>query len=90
MILFKRIPRRWFRDDDGTYFRNCPLIHGEANQAAKLGRFRLAHKLHEEWEVAWREGVIRKAELDRGDVEVEMLSFREAFPDDPAMWIFDS
>lgn len=89
MNPFTRIPRRWFRDEDGTYFRNCPLIHEEANQAAKAYRFRLASRLHQEWLSVWEKGVTRKSKLSRGDIEVKMMSFREAFPDEPDMWIFD-
>lgn len=89
MNPFKRIPRRWFKAKDGTYFRNCPLIHGEAGQAARVGRYRLAHKLHDEWERVWENGVARKDKLERGDVEVKMRTFREMYPDEPEMWIFD-
>lgn len=96
--LRRHVPTRaWFRDDDGTYFRNCPLILAE--QKRELDRtpppwgwrhhFAILDALKAEWQHAWSEGVLRKDELEPGDVVVPMASFRDAYPDKPELWILD-
>lgn len=83
--------RRWFQDKDGTFYRNCPLILGEQKEC--IGppfRGRRFRQLQAEWEVAWRDGVIRKAKLGRGDKLVPgPAPFREAYPDNPGLWVLD-
>lgn len=81
--------RSWFRDDDGTYYRNCPLIMKERQQAIRSLRLRRARILEAEWREAWRKGLIRKDKLGRGDIEVQRRSFREAYPDRPELWVLD-
>lgn len=81
--------RQWFRDTDGTYYRNCPLIMDEWKRAIRLGRFFLASRLGREWDTAFRQGVIRKNALTRGDTVVQPRPFREAYPDRPGLWTLD-
>ena len=82
--------RSWFQDKDGTYFRNLPLIMAE--QKAIIGRLwsgRRYRQLEAEWQQAWREGVLRKDHLDRGDKLVQMGRFRDVYPDKPGLWVLD-
>lgn len=84
--------RRWFRAEDGTYCRNCPLILAEIKKAEVslwFGRRRRLDALQTERDQAWREGVIRKATLDRGDVVIEPLPMRIAYPQHPILWTLD-
>lgn len=62
--------RHWFTYDDGTYFRNCPLIMKEAEAAARTGRFRLARKLYDEWDQTFARGVQYKETLGKDDVGI--------------------
>jgi hypothetical protein len=80
--------RKWFRDDDGTFFRNVPLNIAEMD-ATPLWMFWRHRYLEREWRTVWDKGVIRKDRLGRRDVEVKMRSFREAYPDDPRIWTLD-
>lgn len=80
------VRRAWFQDEDGTYFRNCPLIMRERTRAVSP-RHRRA--LSEEWWQAFREGLIRADTIGRNDVIVKMRSFREAYPDHPGLWRLD-
>jgi hypothetical protein len=51
------VKRYWFEYDDGTFYRNCPLIMREQEKAGRLGLFRLADKLHQEFWETFRRGV---------------------------------
>jgi hypothetical protein len=83
--------RRWFQAKDGTFYRNCPLIMQERYQALRWCRFRLASQLREEWAETFRGGVTRKPTLGRNDTFAgEPLSFREAYPDEPGLWMLDA
>jgi hypothetical protein len=81
------VKRAWFRDPDGTFYRNCPLIRHERDRAAVPWR-RAA--LTDEWWETFRKGVQRKAVLDPGDVVAEPAPFREAYPDRPGLWVLDA
>jgi len=81
--------RQWFRDKDGTFYRNANLVHGEANRLARRGCFLAAARRHKEWERIFRKGVDRKDRLGWRDVEVKPRSFREAYPQYPIFWQFD-
>lgn len=61
--------RAWIQAEDGTYYRNCPLIMIERKRAVATFRFRLAARLADEWHECWRKGLIRKDTLGRGDYE---------------------
>lgn len=84
------IRRSWFRDDDGTYYRNCNLIMAERRTAVAnpLLWWRLP-SLEREWRTAWRKGVLRKAKLGWFDRVVQPTPFREAYPDHPILWKLD-
>ena len=81
--------RRWFRDKDGTYYRNVPLISAE--------RFTLINRclpwrqliLGREWRRAWSEGVIRTRRIGWRDEVTAPRPFREAYPDHPGLWTLD-
>jgi hypothetical protein len=86
--------RRWFRDKDGSYYRNCPLVTGERNEvvawpASAPGKYEVLDALHAEWSLLFRQGVQRKSSLGLGDVVVEEATFREAYPRNPGLWILD-
>jgi hypothetical protein len=84
------VKRQWFRDeDDGGFYRNCPLIRDDMDRALRRGRLLLHRRLAAEWQQAWTEGVISKPSLGRGDVAVEPAPFREAYPDRPGLWRLD-
>lgn len=88
------LPRRWFQDEDGTYFRNCPLIAAERGQVmswplSARGRSGALSALAAEWREALNGDVIRKEELGPGDVVVAPASFRGACPRRPGLWALD-
>lgn len=62
--------RLWFQDDDGTYFRNCPLIMEEWRTAIETDDMRAAARLQLEWQHAWV-NTIRTIELDEGDIVIK-------------------
>ena len=81
--------RTWFRDTDGTYFRNCPLIMAERGRLINMllpWRF-LA--LEREWWHVYREGVFRAKTIGRFDRVATPGLFREAYPDKPGLWVLD-
>lgn len=87
MRLFSRKPKRaWFKDQDGTYYRNCSLILREMKQARGTRWFAV---LSAEFDEVFHRGVVRKEHLERGDVAVEGCSFREAYPHLPGLWRLD-
>lgn len=81
--------RHWFRDEDGGYYRNCPLIQNEMDRAFRRGRLLLWRKLQAEWWQCWYEGITEKSTLGRGDVAVTPAPFRDAYPDNPGLWRLD-
>jgi hypothetical protein len=95
----QRIQRCWFRDEDGTYFRNRPLIMAEihalaeihAHQPASWGKrdIRKINTLLAEKDIVWQQGVIRKPALDPDDCVVRPASFRETYPGKPGLWALD-
>jgi hypothetical protein len=62
--------RYWFTYDDGTFFRNCPLIMRERKRAVKMFRFRLEEKLRDEWLETFRRGVQYKETLGKNEVGI--------------------
>lgn len=86
--------RQWFRAEDGTFYRNCPLIASERNEvrawpAGTPLKWPVVEELSAEWWRTFRQGVQRKAALDPGDVIAEPGSFREAYPRNPGLWVLD-
>lgn len=84
-------PRRWFRSEDGTYYRNCPLIEAERGEVMAWplttpGKFTVLARLEAEWRETFAAGVQRKPRLDPGDVVAQAATFREAYPRNPGLW----
>lgn len=79
--------RAWFKAEDGTFYRNCPLIMAERKRIGY--RPWLSDELADEWGKTFREGVQRKAELGPDDYVVKPASFRDAYPDRPELWGLD-
>jgi hypothetical protein len=87
-------PRQWFRADDGSYYRNCPLIRSESDQVMAWpmmtpGKYALLRELGREWDAVYGAGVTRKAQLEPGDVAAEPAPFRDAYPRNPGLWVLD-
>lgn len=82
--------RQWFRNDDGTFYRNSILVDREirALSLAPWNRKR-RQRLQAEWDRIFWHGVDHKDKLDRGDVEVKARPFREAYPNHPGLWRLD-
>lgn len=80
------VRRAWFQDEDGTYFRNCPLIDREIARSISPRRRRA---LREEWWQTFREGVTRADAIGPHDRIAEAIPFREAYPDHPGLWRLD-
>lgn len=81
--------RTWFRDDDGTYYRNCPLIYAEQGRLSSFllpWRFRA---LEREWWHVYREGVLRTRTIGRFDRVATPGRLRDAYPDNPGLWALD-
>lgn len=81
--------RAWFQDSDGTYRRNCPLIMAELDRVSSILLPWRYIALNREWWQAYREGVIRADRIGRFDRVAEPAPFREAYPDNPELWILD-
>jgi hypothetical protein len=62
--------RAWFQDADGTYYRNCPLIAVEWDEAIEAGDMAAVYRLRLEWGRAWH-NTIKKTELEEGDLVVK-------------------
>lgn len=88
-------PRRhWLRADDGTFYRNCPLIKIEQNEvrawpAGTPGKWTMHEALTDEWWLVYRHGVIRKDALTPADVLAEPEPYRRAYPRNPGLWKLD-
>jgi hypothetical protein len=88
---FKEMKRTWFQDDDGTYYRNIPLILGEIRRAIWCPwRWHRLPGLWREWDEAWGEGLIGKPHLGRGDRLGMPVAMREACPDEPELRLLDA
>lgn len=66
--------RQWFRYDDGTFYRNCPLIDRELEALRRSPKTYLNPRLlaalrdlEAEWRQTFSRGVQYKAELGPGD-----------------------
>lgn len=85
--------KRWFRAEDGTYYRNCNLIHAEMEKIRRstfaVFRWRQYWRLGAEWDAVWVGDYTRKATLGRRDIEVRPRPFREAYPQHPILWTLD-
>jgi hypothetical protein len=80
------IRKRWLRNEaTGEFYRNGPLMLDDYARA--ISPFR-KHRIAEEIRRAAGEPVV-KAQLGILDVALPNVSFREQYPDDPRMWIFD-
>lgn len=80
--------RTWLQDDDGTYYRNCPMIMAQQGLISMLLPWRY-RALEREWWHAYREGVLRTKTIGRFDRVATAAPFREAYPDNPGLWALD-
>jgi hypothetical protein len=68
--------RTWYRQkSDGTFFRNCPLIMQELERARLPW---VVDQLDREWNEVFHKGVVRQAEIPRGDKWIEYDDSPEA------------
>lgn len=68
--------RTWYRKkSDGTFFRNCPLIMREREQAISP---RARRRLEAEWERCFREGAITAEQIGRRDRWIDFDDSPEA------------
>lgn len=81
--------RTWFQDDNGTYYRNCPLIEHDQRTLINVWLPWRARALEGEWRQAYLVGPIRADRVDSWDRVAVPASFRDAYPHEPSMWIFD-
>jgi hypothetical protein len=66
------IRRTWFcKQSDGTYYRNCPLIMAEREEAVRRGQFDLAKELDQEWREVFGRGVTTATEISPEDRWIE-------------------
>ena len=89
----QQMKRKWFRDDDGTYFRNIRLIMDEKHallaRPFAMGWQRKVDALSREFDEAWTHGVVRADKIGRRDIVVTMAPFRDVYPDRPGFWLLD-
>lgn len=83
--------RRWFRDDDGTYYRNINLILSEIQASPHwlIWNWPRLWRLHREFDETFRVGLQRKDRLGWRDVEAQPVPFRVAYPNHPILWKLD-
>ena len=81
--------RAWFQADDGTYYRNIPLVMAEQSQPLNVLLPWRRRALNTEWQEAWDAGVIRSATIGRRDRIATPKPFRETYPDKPGLWVLD-
>lgn len=81
---------KWFRDEDGTYFRNIILIDNERKRAlTRPWLWWRIRSLEREWWSVFRQGVRWRTTLRWFDRVVEPQLFREAYPQHPMFWTLD-
>jgi hypothetical protein len=76
-----RPKRYWFQSEDGTYYRNGPLVIAEMDDY--WYRPRLYAELEQELRDIRRVGVTTKTELEDGDVVARRLPFSVSHPHMP-------
>jgi hypothetical protein len=86
--------RQWFQAEDGTYYRNYPLIRDERQAVlawpdSAPGKYEIFSALLDEGRQVMTGGVLRKAALGPGDVVAEPAPFRKAYPRNPGLWMLD-
>lgn len=81
--------RRWFQDEDGTYYRNIPLIGAERSMLINRCLPWRQYTLNREWRRACGEGVIRTHRIGCRDEVATPRPFREAYPNHPGLWALD-
>lgn len=81
--------RTWFKDDDGTYYRNCPLVKRDMGRPMNLILFWRQFSLHNEWDEVYAAGVRRADKIRPWDRVTTPRPFRESYPDHPGLWILD-
>lgn len=81
--------RRWFQNERGAYYRNCPLVMREREMRINQILPWRARKLRKEWEYIFKHGVRRATRIGWRDEVVKPTSFQDAYPDKPGLWILD-
>jgi hypothetical protein len=85
--------RRWFRAHDGGFYRNAQCVAADRAELARKtfvrNRRERLRELDAEWTRVFWQGVVRKPELEPGDVEVQPVPFRTAYPNHPGLWVLD-
>lgn len=71
--------RMWLQAEDGTYYRNCPLISEEQRQTP-FWRIFTRLRLEREWRRAFQCRLTCKKALGPGDVVVDGMAMREGYP----------
>jgi hypothetical protein len=76
--------RTWYRKrSDGTFFRNCPLIMAEREDALRRAQYRRCKELGREWDECFRDGIITAGEIDPGDRWIDY----DDSPEANARWV---
>lgn len=81
--------RLWHRADDGTYYRNIPLIRRDLDRPINRLLPWRAWALFREHDRVWSAGPIRADRIGWFDRVATPISFREAYPDHPGLWMLD-
>jgi hypothetical protein len=88
------LPRHWLQAEDGTFFRNYPLVRSEREAVLAWpdgtpGKYAIFQALAGEGHSLLTGGVLRKASLGPGDVAAAPALFRDAYPRNPGLWVLD-
>lgn len=82
--------KTWFKDRDGTYFRNCGCVERDKRRARlRPWLWWRLPALEREWWSVFREGVTQAEKIGRRDRVAEPRPFREAYPNHPGLWVLD-
>ncbi|MFM9629387.1 hypothetical protein ACKI10_17390 [Streptomyces galilaeus] len=81
--------RAWLQDDDGTYYRNCPMIMAEQDRLINMLLPWRLRALDREWWHVYREGVLRTRTIGRFDRVATAAPLRETYPDNPGLRVLD-
>jgi hypothetical protein len=85
-LPWERRVRYWFASEDGTYYRNCPLVLQEIEETP-VGCVRYRGELWAEYDQIWNgyERVRRIDTLGPNDVVVSPAPFSVSHPDMPEL-----
>jgi hypothetical protein len=87
------VARRWFRAEDGTYYRNSGCVEADIRELERtrfvLRRRKKLRALNDEWKRLFWHEIARKPALEPGDIEVKAVPMRLAYPNHPGLWTLD-